>query len=382
MRRATAARAAGPPARRRIARCLGRLGSALGLGAALWLGVCPPTAPAQEGAGGVRLRVMVDEDPPFVVRSGDHWGGWAIDLWTEVARQAGLDWRIVGAAEPNEIVDALAVGKVDVGVGDLSVTKERVGRIDFSHPFFRGGLRVLVRERHGESLVAVLKALATPAHAKLALGALALLGLMSGLIFWLARRHDRENFPSGRLEGLVEAVYIAAGALLKGQLDRRLLPGVFARILTIVWMFFGAAVVAYVTAAVATVLTVRQLSTDYQAADDVRGKRIAAVAGTPEVAWLSQRGATVVPQPTLDEAIQTLRDGGADALVHDAPVLAWWTTKHPDSGVELVGGIFSRHDYAFALQSKSALRIPINVNLLSLEEAGFLSQLNQRWLGE
>jgi len=130
------------------------------------------------------------------------------------------------------------------------------------------------------------------------------------------------------------------------------------------------------------VLTVHQLSTDYQGIDDLRGKRIVAVAGTPEVSWLGQRGASVVEQPTLDDAIKMLQDGGADALVHDAPVLSWWTSRHPNAGVELVGTVFSRHDYAFALQDKSALRVPINVNLLALEESGFLGQLNQRWLGE
>lgn len=93
------------------------------------------------GAGGPRLRVMVDEDPPFVIKDGERWSGWAIDLWTEVARQAGIDWDIVGAAEPADIVNDLAAGRADIGLGAIRVTKENAARIDFSHPFFRASAR-------------------------------------------------------------------------------------------------------------------------------------------------------------------------------------------------------------------------------------------------
>jgi ABC-type amino acid transport substrate-binding protein len=342
----------------------------------------PAQNPPAEGAGGPRLRVLVDEDPPFVMRDGERWTGWAIDLWTEVARQAGFDWELVDAVEPDAIVDALATQKADVGVGDVAVTKTRAQRIDFSHPFFRGGLRVLMRERRGEGLWSVMRALATPAHLQLAGGALGLLIGMSVLVYVLARRHDPENFPNERGEAMAEAVYVAAGALLKGQLDRRLLPGAAARVLTILWMFFGTAVVAYFTAAAAALLTVHQLNTDFHDVDDLKGTRVGAVAGTYEVGWLAERGAVVVQAPDIDAAIAALQSGQSEAVVHNAPVLSWWVNKHPSADLELVGSVFSRHDYAFALQGKSALRVPINVALLSLEESGFLAELNRRWLGE
>jgi ABC-type amino acid transport substrate-binding protein len=76
------------------------------------------------GAGGSRLRVMVDEDPPFVVKDGERWSGWAIDLWTEIAREAGLDWDVVGDGEPADIANDLAAGRADIGLGAIRVTKE------------------------------------------------------------------------------------------------------------------------------------------------------------------------------------------------------------------------------------------------------------------
>jgi ABC-type amino acid transport substrate-binding protein len=325
-----------------------------------------------------RLRVLVHEDPPFVMRQGPRWAGWAIDLWTEVARQADLEWDIVGEAPTAGIVDALQAGRADVGVGDIRVTKARDEVIDFSHPFFRSGLRILVRTQ-SDSVLGALASLATRAHIGLVLGVIALLAGMSALVYVLARRHDPGNFPASRSEGVVEAVYVATVALLKGQLDRRLLPGVFARVLTIVWMFFGTAVVAYLTAEVAAVLTVQRLNSDIQSLADLSGRPVAAVSGSFIVGWLRERGVEVIEQPNLDTAISALLTHRVDGVVHDAPVLAWWTNQHRGAPVDLVGHVFDRNDYAFAVPEESPLRVTINLALLALEENGFFAELDRRW---
>jgi polar amino acid transport system substrate-binding protein len=340
-------------------------------------GAAEPT----EGAGGTRLRVMVDEDPPFVVRRADDWAGWAIDLWTEVARRAQLDWEIFDAGTPDEVVATLVAGRADVGVGDISVTKERAARIDFSHPYFHSGLRILVRRDRGLSVAGVLADLSTSIHARIAVGLVGLLLGMSALVFVLARRHDPKNFPQEPVEGAIEALYVATTALLKGNLDRKLLPGIGARLLTIAWLFLGTAVVAYFTAAAASVLTVRQLGTQIQTISDLAGKRVATLQGRANGGWLAARGIAVVEQPDLASAVASLEEGSVDAVVHDAPVLAAWLVVHPASPLEIVGHTFDFKDYALALTHQSALRVPLNLALLELEEEGFFADLDRRWLG-
>jgi polar amino acid transport system substrate-binding protein len=106
---------------------------------------------------------------------------------------------------------------------------------------------------------------------------------------------------------------------------------------------------------------------------------VAAVSGTFMVGWLGERGMEVVEQPSLDAAIDALLAHRVDAVVHDAPVLAWWTTQHPGAPVDLVGRVFDRNDYAFAVDELSPLRVTVNLALLQLEEAGFFAELDRRW---
>ena len=332
-----------------------------------------------EGTGASRVRVLVDDDPPFVLRDGERWSGWSIDLWTEIARQAGIDWEIVGKA-PAEVVEGLATGRGDVGLGDISVTKERAARIDFSQPFFRAGVRILVpRDRTG-LVLAALATLATPAHLLMLLGLLCLVAAMSAGIYVLARRHAAADFPTTRSEGIVESVYITTVALLKGQLDRKLLPGAAGRVLTIVWMVFGTALVAYGSAAIAAALTVQHLANKVQELDDLVGKPVAALAGHQAAGWLRRRGIEVVEQPDVDAAVAALLGRRVDAVVHDAPALAWWRTHHPSVPVLTVGRTSDYKDYAIALAPESRLRLRINVALVTLQDAGFFG-FDRRWLG-
>jgi ABC-type amino acid transport substrate-binding protein len=328
-----------------------------------------------------KVRVLVDEDPPFVLRDGGRWTGWAIDLWTEVARQADVEWEIMGEGNPDDVVGHLATGRADVGLGDISFTRERATRVDFTQPFFHSGVRILVlRDRPG-LLLAALRAVATPAHLLMVVGLLCLVAAMSAGIYVLARRHNVANFPAARNEGIVESVYITLVALLKGQLDHKLLPGAPGRLLTISWMLLGTALVAYLSAAIAAALTVQHLADKVQEFDDLTGKTVAALAGHQTVGWLRQRGIQVVEQPDVDAAVEVLLARQVDAVVHDTPALAWWRARHPSTPVLTVGRSFDYKDYVIAVRPESPLRIPINIALVALREAGFFDELDRRWMG-
>ena len=53
----------------------------------------------------------------------------------------------IGRATVPELIDALKAGGADVGLGALSITAEREAVMDFSHPYYKSGLQILVSGR-------------------------------------------------------------------------------------------------------------------------------------------------------------------------------------------------------------------------------------------
>ncbi len=69
-------------------------------------------------------------------------------------------------------------------------------------------------------------------------------------------------------------------------------------------------------------------------------------------------------------------------MVFDAPVLKYYLNKLGPDQVALVGGLFERNNYGFGLQQEGALREPINLALLILNENGVTDSLKEKWFDE
>lgn len=91
------------------------------------------------------LRVAVKPSPPFVIKDKDGgYEGISVQLWEQIASEHDIRFKYT---EENlqGMIDGVADGKYDVGVGAVTVTAEREARLDFSQPFFDSGLAIAVR---------------------------------------------------------------------------------------------------------------------------------------------------------------------------------------------------------------------------------------------
>lgn len=65
------------------------------------------------------------------------------------------------------------------------------------------------------------------------------------------------------------------------------------------------------------------------------------------------------------------------AVVYDAPVLQYESAKLNDEKLQMVGPVFQRQNYAFALQQDSPLREKLNQALLTMHERGIGIELRK-----
>lgn len=339
-------------------------------------------APAASAAVPDRpLVVGVKVAPPFVIADGDRYRGLAIELWQETAAEHGWHYRY-RRYDLDGLLDAVAAGKVDVGLGAITATAARERRMDFAHPVTSSGLGIAVRNEQSSGWLAVAQALVSPAFLKV-IGALALLLFAVGLLAWLLeRRHNPEQFGGSRGQGLFAGFWWALVTLTTvgyGDVAPRTVGG---RLLGMVWMLAALLLVSFFTASITSALTVGQLSNRIQGADDLGRVRVASLHDSTSGQWLDRRHIDYASAGSLDDALARLAAGRADAVVYDAPLLRWKIRQRYRGRLQVLPLTLERQDYAFALPTGSALREPVDTSLLRrINDPGWSRRL-QRYFGD
>ena len=140
--------------------------------------------------GVLRVGVLDGSPPCSQQHSRGQWQGSAVSLWELMARREGLAYLMRGYPDPRSLLEATRKDQVDIGVGCLTMSPERVGRYRFSLPFQEHGLALMVPSRAGGNFVRLLRSVVTPQMLKVIGGYLLVIGLISALIWRAEHRGD------------------------------------------------------------------------------------------------------------------------------------------------------------------------------------------------
>jgi polar amino acid transport system substrate-binding protein len=322
--------------------------------------------------------VAVKPVAPFVMEKDGKFSGYSIDLWTEVARQAGwTDFEYKKVDTVPAMLDALKSGQAQVGVGALSITSERVKEIDFSHPFYDSGLDIMVKGGGAPGPIDLLMRLFTPALILTFGGIMVALVIVSHILWWFERKHNHEDFPHHYGEGMIESIWWTTCVLIGGMCMNKDPKGITGRVIGTAWALVGIAMISYLTATATTIMTVDSLGNDINGPKDLVGKPVATLQGTAADKYLQAEHMKVVEFTKLDDAVDALKDNKVKAVVYDSPVLMYYLAMNNSKELHLVGHLFDKQKYGFGLQLNSKLRQPLNTALLSVEESDFLQKLDK-----
>lgn len=329
------------------------------------------------------LTVGVYIDPPFVMGESGAYSGMAIDLWEMLAGNLGL--APANYVELNtfaELVDATANGEIDAAVTNLTITRDRAERIDFTHPWFDAGLRIMVNDQQGAGFGSVIEGLSESGHLRV-YGWIAFVILVATVLLTLFDRRFDKGFPKHWPEGIAESFYTVMSVATSGKPpSRKNLFGWVGRIWQGVWLVCGIAVLAYVTSSVTSVMTTLSLTSQISSVADLPGRPVGVFTGSVSEQYARQSGFDTRQFPHIDEAVDALVAGDIDAIVGDAPVLEYYAQTNADRPVVVVGAIFDPDKYGFGLPQQSALTRQLTVELIGAHESGQIEEIRSRYFGE
>lgn len=133
------------------------------------------------------------------------------------------------------------------------------------------------------------------------------------------------------------------------------------------------------TASFTTAMTVESSRHDINDVNDLHGRPVGVLKGTVGERYCQTRGldSRTFTDPAAIQA--ALLSGSIVAVVSDGLALESYAREHPEVPLTVVGPLFDRHKYAFAMPVGSDLRRPIDQALLALEESGETAAIYARY---
>ncbi|MFM7376284.1 MAG: transporter substrate-binding domain-containing protein [Chthoniobacterales bacterium] len=336
-------------------------------------------APLSAQTSTAPLRVVVKPAEPFAFEQNGVLTGYSVDLWKKVAAEAGYSFQPAIVQTVPELLDAVKGGSADVGVGAISITPEREEVLDFSHPFFKSGLQVMARAKGEAGAFSAFRALLNRNVGEVVVVLLLAVFLISHILWIVERKINSESFPEGYIRGVWESAWWSIATLISGGCENKAPVGVAGRLVAVVWMLGGIGLTSYITATLASAMTVNTLTAEVSGLSDLRGARIGTVAGSAAETLLKRSGFDVAGYPDVAAAAAALGSGSVKGVVYDSPILRYFVAQNPTMGFSLVGEPFDLQDYGYALQLGSPLRKGINAALLKLQVAGWTDELEDKW---
>ncbi|GLR27505.1 transporter substrate-binding domain-containing protein [Limnobacter litoralis] len=319
--------------------------------------------------------------PPFVMQNADgELTGISIDLWKKMAKDMGLQYRFE-KRDLAGLITGLQDGSLDASIAALTITPKREKVIDFSHPYYTTGLAIATTSAQ-TGLWATIRRLFS-SEFLYAISGLAALLLLVGLLLWLAeRKKNAEQFGGTPAQGLGASFWWAAVTMTTVGYGDKAPVTLLGRIIGLIWMFAAIILISSFTAAIATSLTVNQLSTKVHGLDDLQHVRVMAVKHSSASEFLTHESIRFKPTDNLNEAMQALVNNKTDAVVYDAPLMQYLGNTAFKGQVQVLPDILRREDYGVALPAGSKLRERLNLELLQTIGQDDWQDVLKHYLGE
>lgn len=330
-----------------------------------------------------KIVIGIKNTPPFIIKQENgSFSGLSIDLWEQIALRENIlfEYKEYQTDQLNLLLNDLETGIIDLSINPLTVTSERIKRIDFTQAFYSSGIAIAVRNKQKNSMLAFVQNLFSEDFIKV-VSLLAGVILFFGLLLWLLeRKHNKNEFRPGIL-GVFDGFWWSAVTMTTvGYGDKS--PKTFlGRLVAVVWMFTAVIIISSFTGSIAASLTSKGLQSDIQKLSDLNHHRVGTMSKTSSELFLIRNRVNVSKTDfqSIEQGLDALNNGHIDVFVYDEPILQYYLhfLQYEDN-IHLLPNKFNMSYYSFGLPKKSQLIKQINPLLLEeLESVNWLSTLNK-----
>lgn len=329
-----------------------------------------------------RLKVGVAGSPPFVMPGEGTHSGIAYEIWDAIADAENWHYSSQKFTTVSDALAALKEGKIDLVVGPVSITSERVEMMDFSQPYYYSGLSIMSR-KDAPTIIDRIRPLFSMKLLVAVIIFLSILGIV-GTLIWLAEREKSpEQFPPDMPHGIANGMWLAIVTMSTTGYGDRAPITFWGRIIAGSWMVISIIFATTMVAGIASTLTLTGMgSNTITEAGQLSGKTVATPSFQVAGPFLDEFHAKAVRVNSLEEAYRLLQEKKVSAIVFDRPQLLYFQKEHPDDNITVSRADYDPLGYGFAFPLKSPLIKTVNIRMLSLNESGKVKHIVNSWIDE
>jgi ABC-type amino acid transport substrate-binding protein len=323
------------------------------VGAMFWIGAARCAEPVR------LLQIAVYDVEPY--GSADPNGlfkGVSVDLWRRVAEDLHLNYRLVLVPRMDDVLQGLEHGQYDAAIGAITVTPERLVRVDFSYPAHRSGVAVAFLKGTGPMAALTSYGLVASTLGEL-IGLTLLLLVAMGVMMWFFER-PRRNAPSkvaSAVTSLHEGIYCAVVTMTTVGYGDKTPSTRIGRFIAVVWMMASLVLISLLSTTLVSQMTAAKVHEDRIARfADLEGIRLAAVADSSGAEYLDSQHVGYTKLPDLKQALAALAKGETDAVVNSVGALEYLISNRFQGVISMPRGLLQPAYMAFALPRGSALK--------------------------
>ena len=265
------------------------------------------------------LLIGLTQAPPFVMEQDGRFSGLSIESWQLVNRKLDYEYEFRVYEDLEALLNAVENGDVDLSINPITVTDQRMSRMDFSQPYFISYTGIA--RKSGSTFWRYLSNIFSWNFFSAILVLVSVIFIFGFLVWLFERKKNKEEFGPG-LKGVLQGFWWSAVTMTTvGYGDKS--PRTFGgRFIGFIWMFMAIIMISTLTAGIASSLTMHNIQEDISSVKDLDRFEVYTVKSSSAQELLEQYGIGTTRISNADEGIEAIIEGDNNLLVYDKPILS------------------------------------------------------------
>ncbi len=300
-----------------------------------------------------KLIIGITETPPFVEKRPQGYAGLSINSWKMVNEKLQAPYEFKEYSNLESLLNGIEKGEVDFSVNPITVTDNRMMRMDFSQPYFISHTSV-VKRRESATLKHLQNFFSWDFFS--VIGLLLLVILVFGVLVWIFERKRNPEEFGGNVKGIMQGFWCSAVTMTTVGYGDKAPKTTGGRIIGLIWMFMAVIIISSFTAGIASSLTVKSINEEITSIQDLERFDVATVKSSSSQELLNLYDIESQFVNNGHEGLEAVKNEKTNLFIYDEPILKYEIDRMGLSDdLEILDQSLKKDYYSYAFPKGSQL---------------------------